>query len=281
MKKPILLWGLLFLALALSCVTVDEKGRPVYIDEPEVKEEKKPPGPRDPSQFPVRASWTRDEQEIPLLLAGLPDSAPDRFTLPYLPPVGNQGRLPNGTAWAAGYTALSVLLKRQGHENYICSPSFPYNMLHKNKKGVPLLDVLLFIRDKGCPSLDVLPYSDSDLTSGMSRSVRENAARHKPAGFSRVDFTDLDQVRSHLLQGSVVIITMRVTENFLTLKEPLWKIPSGYFTGKHGLAVVGFDHKKRHFILQNSAGRSWGEGGYARIPYSWFLRLCERAYILW
>jgi C1A family cysteine protease len=109
----------------------------------------------------------------------------------------------------------------------------------------------------------------------------ENAKRHKASGFGRVDTADVDQVKAHLLQGSAVIVTMFITENFVNLDDRYWKQPAGRAVGKQTVVVVGYNDRDFTFQILNSAGPDWGHGGYAYIPYRWFVRLVTQGYVIW
>ena len=41
--------------------------------------------------------------------------------------------------------------------------------------------------------------------------------------------------------------------------------------GGHAVAAVGYDDPRQRFIVRNSWGRSWGEGGYCTMPYAYLL----------
>jgi C1A family cysteine protease len=35
------------------------------------------------------------------------------------------------------------------------------------------------------------------------------------------------------------------------------------------MAVVGYDDARRRFLIRNSMGASWGDGGYGSVPYEY------------
>jgi C1A family cysteine protease len=41
--------------------------------------------------------------------------------------------------------------------------------------------------------------------------------------------------------------------------------------GGHALLVVGYDRRRRQFLVRNSWGARWGLGGYCRMPYAYLL----------
>ncbi len=268
---------LLLIWLVTGCVTVDRYGN--IIETPKPKKEK--PVEFNLASIAIKPNWSPADVQISMVLAGLPLKPPARFQLPYLPDVGNQGAQPSGTAWAAGYVAFSIHRRRDGQKTYSCSPSFIYNQLHRANQGIEIINTLNFLQTSGCSDLKHMPYVDFDYTTRPTGPAIVDAARNRISGFGRVDFTDVNQVRAHLLQGSAIIATLRVTDNFLKLKKLHWKKPRGVYMGRHTVAVVGYDQKLRAFLIQNSAGTEWGEKGYAYVPYDWFIRLTGQAYVLW
>ena len=42
--------------------------------------------------------------------------------------------------------------------------------------------------------------------------------------------------------------------------------------GGHAVMCVGFDRKAKHFIIRNSWGEGWGDGGYGYLPYEYFTK---------
>ena len=237
----------------------------------------------DPGAFQPEAVWTKAEVHIPLLLAGLPADAPQEFTLPNLVQPGNQGVQTSSAAWATGYLAHSYLYRSNYKElDYTCSPAFIYNQLvYGQDSGIELLDALEFLNDSGCAHIVHMPYRDRDYLHRPTPRALENAAQHPLKGFARVDYTDINQIRAHLLNRRVVVVTMMISENFLNLEEPIWEQPAGQAAGRHSLGVVGYDDANQVLILQNSVGGEWGADGRVAIPYHWFTRLTQKAYILY
>ena len=268
---------LLAVVSSVGCITTNGKGE-IVAPEPEARPE---PGQRRLSELPIKASWTREERQVPVVVAGLPPEAPLRHTVRDLPPVGNQGGQPSGTAWAVGYTAMTVLMRRHGRKDYVCSPSFLYNQLQKEQGGVEIRETATLLTGMGCAPLRVMPYNADDPTTRPSPVALERARDFRAQGFGRVDFTDLNQLRAHLLQGSVVMATLSITKNFIKLEGPKWPGPKGFFVGRHTVAIVGYDDEAREFVIQNSAGTKWGADGFARIPYAWLVRIASNAYVLW
>lgn len=246
------------------------------------------PGPQamqawELQEFPMRAGWSERDLSVPLAIAGLPDEVPPSYVLPSLPAAGDQGRQASGTAWAVGYTAQTYLQRtKYGKRSYVCAPAFVYNMVNQRRNvGVTILESAELLYERGCPDEKYMPYRADDYVYRPGTGAVQDAGRHTIRGFGRVDFTDLDQVKAHLLQGSVVVVNMRISENFVTHKGPIWARPSGAVAGLQTVAVVGYDERSGVFTIQNSVGGAWGQYGRTNVPYVWFLRLVRTAYVIW
>jgi len=270
---------MLIFSFFAGCITTDQLGREIQ----NLETGETPPTIWELDQIVVRPSWTKDDLSIPVLFAGLPENSPEYFSIPDLPPPGDQGNQASGSAWAAGYVALSVLVNHErGEKTYRCSPAFIYNSLNSGADhGVELKDVLDLLKNTGCPRQELMPYRPENYSERPDNNAYSQAASYRIRGFGRVEFTDVKQIKAHLLQRSVVLATLRITEDFVSLKGPIWEKPSGEVIGRHTVAVVGYDNRKELFLVQNSAGSSWGQYGYASIPYAWFVRMAAQAYIMW
>ena len=236
------------------------------------------------AQFSVQESWSEKDKEMPFVLASMPKDFPLSYRLKDLPSAGNQGAQASGTAWALGYFAASYVHKQNARSktDYQCSPAFIYNSLNEGvDKGIEIVEGLKLLKKYGCPREKYMPYNAADAAYRPGSRARRDARNYRIRNFGRIDYTDLDQVRSHLLQNRPVIITLMISDNFIALEDFVWQNPEGKFRGRHTLALVGYDDTKKLFYLLNSVGSSWGEKGLAAIPYSWFIRLTKQAYTLW
>jgi C1A family cysteine protease len=43
------------------------------------------------------------------------------------------------------------------------------------------------------------------------------------------------------------------------------------YIGGHAVCCIGYNDKKKHFIIRNSWGSDWGKNGYCFIPYDYIL----------
>lgn len=69
-------------------------------------------------------------------------------------------------------------------------------------------------------------------------------------------------------------INYKILQNEIAL-IPIWS--NGLFNGGHAVTIVGYN--KDGFIIKNSWGASWADGGYAVISYDYHQLFCKKALI--
>ncbi len=273
---------LVFVSTLSSCIQEVRKmngDRVVETDEPERKEKV-----WQLNEFAIGPSWSDNDRSIDMIISPYPENAPDQYTIPDLLPVGNQGIQASGTAWAAGYLAMTLLMRKtyKDEQVYVCSPAYIYNRLNGGENmGIEIFKALTLLKESGCPDTKFMPYREYDYIYSPSVEAETNASKYKINGYNRIDVGDINQIKTHLLNNHPIIFTMRIYKNFINLEDLYWDGPVGITRGRHTMAVVGYNDKEEYFLIQNSAGKEWGDDGIAAIPYSWFIRLCDRAYIIW
>lgn len=84
---------------------------------------------------------------------------------------------------------------------------------------------------------------------------------------------DLSELRLSLSKGLPVIFGMMVPKSFYAIgADGMMTMPSDDEPrlGGHALLAVGFDDEKQLFIVRNSWGEEFGDGGYCYMPYEFF-----------
>ncbi len=278
MKKFLRLLLSLFLSLtvAASCVTEEPRQKP---DQPEITETHQ----WTLSDFAIRPLWDDRDTSVPVMFPATPETVPPRFILSENLPVGDQGSQASGSAWAAGFTAFTYLnRKKTGNADYICSPAYIFNQLNRGiNRIIEIREAADFLVREGCADLSLMPYREFDHLYTPTVEARRNASLNRLSGYARVDYLDISQIQGHLLLGNPLVIQIRVYDNFLELNSEVWESPVGRFLGRHSVAVIGYDNDKELIYIHNSAGGKWGKNGRAAIPYSWFLRLTEKAFVFY
>jgi C1A family cysteine protease len=109
---------------------------------------------------------------------------------------------------------------------------------------------------------------------------RKRAARYRIKAWSRFDAKDIDAVKAQLARGAPVIFGMRAGAKLRGHRgDAVFNADEGNF-GAHAMIAVGYDDAKNAFRIQNSWGRSWGDGGYAWFSYDFWKRSTQVAFVI-
>lgn len=218
----------------------------------------------------------------PILFAPAPENPPDLVILNNVPEVLDQGMMPAGPVFAAGYVANSMLYMSKV-SSYRCSPSFLFRMLNGSEsRAVEMIDTLKFLQTSGCARLALVPYrTPGDYGRPPDSLAVRDARNFRIQGFGRVDLTDMNQIRNHLLLGRVVITSLVLSENLVQYNDDVFDRPEGVVVGRQSFALIGYDAKKARVLLQNSMGRRWGDEGRVWIPVGWYVRMVVDAYVIY
>ncbi|MBW7857685.1 MAG: C1 family peptidase [Leptonema sp. (in: Bacteria)] len=218
----------------------------------------------------------------PKLLAPAPLTSVEKIVLEDLPEVLNQGNLPAGPVFAAGYLATTYL-NRPKMKSYQCSPSFLFRMLNgSEKKAIELVEVLQFLKSSGCARLSFIPYKTTgDYGDQPDRLSVRDAQKFRSQGYAKVDLNDTDQIKNQLMAGRVIITSLVLPQNFVTTTDSVYNQPEGDVMGRQTFGIIGFDSKTNQVWLQNSMGTKWGNDGRIWMPLAWYLRLVVDAYVIY
>ncbi|HYP08301.1 MAG TPA: C1 family peptidase [Bryobacteraceae bacterium] len=77
----------------------------------------------------------------------------------------------------------------------------------------------------------------------------------------------MDDRRNAIFTNGPVIAGIRVFEDFYFYKQGVYRHAGGIFKGLHAVAVVGYDDDRDCWIVKNSWGTGWGNGGFCDIGY--------------
>jgi C1A family cysteine protease len=205
------------------------------------------------------------------ILRALPKSVDLR---PNCPPVIDQGSI-GSCVGCAVRSAFAFVSRRQGQ---IFDPSALF--VYYNARlidGAEGWDAGAYIRDGikainlyGACSLKTWPYRVGKVTSKPVVKAYREAEEHQTLAYSRVDNTDVNQIKARLAEGFPVVFGFTVYESFERIgangKMPMPK-PSETPLGGHAVLAVGYDDKSERVLCLNSWGKRWGDAGYFTMPY--------------
>lgn len=141
--------------------------------------------------------------------------------------------------------------------------------------GAQLRDGIKVIAGQGvCPESD-WPYDVARFAERPSQQAYDDAVRDRVGSYQRLT-QSLTQLRTCLASkftfvfGFTVFTSFESAEVAATGVIPLPQ-PSESPVGGHAVACVGYDDARQSFILRNSWGAGWGDGGYGWMPYAYML----------
>ena len=202
----------------------------------------------------------------------------------YCPAVGSQGVYQTCVGWAVGYAARTISeAVRQGWNstntitNEAFSPLFVYGNI-KNAEtrncntGTNIENALKLLKNTGVVkkrSFDAL------CVETVKSSLLSEAAKYKIDDYfllfgpEHTEEQAVNTTKKAIAENCPVIIGFKIYESFNTQVLDCWDGPSGRHTGYHAMCVVGYDDNKYGgaFLLMNSWGSNWGNGGYVWVKY--------------
>ncbi|HSR09876.1 MAG TPA: C1 family peptidase [Thermodesulfobacteriota bacterium] len=136
-----------------------------------------------------------------------------------------------------------------------------------------------FIRDTGLPDEACYAYTatDGDCTRACGGW---QANTHRSAGWKYIATTspNVDAIKTALNNYGPLVTTMDVYTDFFYYKGGIYTYQNGNLEGGHAVLIVGYDDSDQHFIVKNSWGTGWGEGGFFNIAYSQVNRTVQFGY---
>merc|ERR1711924_226953 len=100
------------------------------------------------------------------------------------------------------------------------------------------------------------------------------AKNYKVSGAMRVPL-NLDAMKSCLADGYPIIFGLKLTQAFFatgpsgTIRTPNVNDPRSAEHGLHAMLLVGYNERKKVFVVRNSWGTAWGQKGYGSLPYDY------------
>jgi C1A family cysteine protease len=192
-------------------------------------------------------------------------------------PIENQGRLGSCTANAlAGH--LQFLEEVSGRTYKDLSRLFIYYN-ERAVEGTVGYDSGAMIRDGikvlakygVCPESN-WPYDIAQFTRKPAAACYKEALKRCISSYHRLQ--TLDEMLNCLTEGFPFVFGFTVYESFESLKVaqtgvvPMPK-KSEKALGGHAVMAIGYDQKQKRFMVRNSWGPQWGQGGYFTMPYAY------------
>lgn len=222
---------------------------------------------------------------------------PSSFSLlKYCPTPQSQGQYGTCTSWATAYAFRTILdairydwTEKAKITQEAYSPLFIYAQIKSPydsecHQGSHISEAMKRLRDVGA----VKKYSfDVMCASSVSSSLMSSASINKISSFSCLvaygqhvmEPVKVSLIKKALSEKQPVVIAMHVYPSFHNAKD-LWDGNTAGLSGYHAMCVVGYDDNKYGgaFLIQNSWGERWGNGGYIWVKYLDFCKTVDQAY---
>lgn len=136
------------------------------------------------------------------------------------------------------------------------------------ESGTSLKAALIVAREYGVVTEKHLPFSGNKRFSGTENEFYGIAATRQIKRY--FDLTgDLKAWRTWIAQNGPLLTCLEVDKNWNNADSTgkLDKYDAASANGGHAVAIVGYT--ENHFIVRNSWGTSWGDGGFAYVSNSY------------
>jgi C1A family cysteine protease len=197
-------------------------------------------------------------------------------------PILDQGEL-GSCVWNAIASANRYTQAEQKIETWTCSRLFGYYETRKRMdminedSGCVIRDAFKVINKVGAIPEREWPYNIEAFTSKPDERCYRHAAKHQSIVYARVP-QNLFSLKAVLFEGYPVVFGFMVYES---IDDPdvvkTGRIPMPHkkerALGGHAVLMVGWDDDMKCFLVQNSWGTGWGDGGFCWLPFKYATNL--------
>lgn len=140
--------------------------------------------------------------------------------------------------------------------------------------GTQIRTAILSLRDSGICRETSWAYDTSQVYMCPPPAAYIEAAQHTVTTGYRIDNTNLTAMKQCLANGFVFVFGVSIYTSFMSdyaAKTGIIFMPRFFESklGGHALCCVGYDDKKKDFLVRNSWGAGWGDQGYCWMPYTY------------
>lgn len=217
-----------------------------------------------------------DERDWPLAAIAEPVTLPLAVRLDnHIPFVLDQGKCGTCVAFSGAQINNTFTNRRKALPKDGLSPLFLY-VRCKQEDGIPGQEgtyprvALKVMQKDGMAPENALPYSqlpqDACLLFPEITTAHIDAAQdYRVKAYARL--WTVDEMKQALAAGKLIMAGVLVTDSFLQPENGVILLPEGRLLGLHAIVICGYDDARQAFRMVNSWGDSWGEKGFAWLPY--------------
>ncbi|MFE9428627.1 C1 family peptidase [Kitasatospora sp. NPDC006697] len=214
----------------------------------------------------------------PVARAGYAPASADLTNYALAP--GDQGQVGACVTWATGYTGYGILMSEQGISGAPMAPMFIYSQIAQgNDTGTYASVALPMEQQQGIDTQSDYWQGTEDYTTQPDANESANAANYKLSGYVELPTSGTSArsaIEDAISRGEPVPIGFSVQQSFMDLNS---QSASDYsytpgdtgsdpVVGGHEITIVAYN--EQGVTIENSWGSSWGNGGFANLPWSFF-----------
>lgn len=153
----------------------------------------------------------------------------------------------------------------------------PYEHLNQVDEGSYLRDAFKSVYNKGICLEKDWQFIEGSVLAKPNPDAYRLAQERKAEKYERVVgqgqglANNVDVMKVPLAKGYPLIVSMRLGRSFYDIKGQLdfhgYHGVNNDLIGGHAMCIVGYRDDLNSFLVENSWGASWGDGGYCAIDY--------------
>jgi C1A family cysteine protease len=191
-------------------------------------------------------------------------------------PVYDQQDLGSCTAFAVAKGAREYLQRARGEKAVPLSALYVYYETRKLRNavnldsGATITDAMKALATAGAAPDALWGYDTNLFTQKPPAAAYKAAAEWKLT--TGVQLAGPEEMKKAILRKQPVVFGMRIYKQFRDVgPDGMLPVPQNgdVMVGGHAVVAVGYDNKKRVFIVKNSFGTGWGDQGYFYLPYEY------------
>lgn len=219
----------------------------------------------------------------------------------YSPTPRSQGEYGTCTAWAVVYAARTIIEAQRNNwtdkdriDSNAFTPAFTYRMVEPNNQtcwGAYTGEAISSLVDNGALPLKYWNYTGNSFHCPQFEIDEEKiniASTYKLKEYTKLFGSSYNQnsktelVKLSISNGNPVVISMICPASFHHVSDDLWvpeENPAIGEHGRHAMVTIAYDDNKYGgaFLIQNSWGQNYGDGGYVWIKYDDFSKFVYQA----
>lgn len=193
-------------------------------------------------------------------------------------PVKSQGELGACSAFAL-VSIYEYILRKNSKKDTDLSEAFVYYNARRlagdveEDTGSSLYNVVVTMGTEGVCTERMCPYTEQADIPRPTDEAYKDALQRKIVKALNVQ-KDLNHIKSAVAKGFPVAVSLKIFESFVPIggfiPRPSDEETEAGRAGNHAMVVCGYSDEEKIFIVRNSWGPKFGDGGYCYIPYSYF-----------